>query len=530
MFKLGTISDRGILCLIAGVAFVLFSLALRLAAQTAAGSIVGTVADPSGGAVPGVTLTIKSTVTGLTETRTTTATGTYSLISLEPGEYVVSFHAKGFRSGKMNVTVPVGVVANGDFRLELGSETTMVTVEGAGAPLVSTAQATVQDVMTSKEIDTLPLNGRNFLDLAQLNPGIQIQDGGNFDPTKNGFTGISAQGRSGRSTRIEMDGIDISDETVGTTTINISEDSIQEFQVAQSTLDAATSLTSSGAVNVITRSGGNDIHGSGFTYFRGNHFAARVGRTDAPFDRQQYGTQVGGPFKKNKLFWFANWERTVQDGTTFTNPPGQFSDFASHFPSPFHETEATGRLDWNVTDNWRAFYSIHHDQLNGVTGFGGNVFAPFHNRNLTDVHTAALDGTTGSRLTHSFRFGYVRFRNDIGDARPQVPGLPLGSAPFMVAIGGGDILCLTGTADFCAGPNFLAPQFTLQRNMEFRYDGSYLVRSHTFRYGVEYVRIPEAVFANFVGLGAILYSNYTDSELKLADAGPFPGGTSNPLN
>ena len=122
------------------------------------GTITGTVTDPSGGAVPGVTLTIKSTVTGLTETRTTTATGTYSVISLEPGEYVVSFHAKGFRSGKMNVTVPVGVVANGDFRLELGSETTMVTVEGAGAPLVSTAQATVQDVMTSKEIDTLPLH------------------------------------------------------------------------------------------------------------------------------------------------------------------------------------------------------------------------------------------------------------------------------------------------------------------------------------------------------------------------------------
>ena len=133
---------------------------------------------------------------------------------------------------------------------------------------MNTVQASVQDATTSTEIDALPINGRNFLDLAQVSPGIQVQDGGNFDPTKNGFTGISVQGRSGRSTRIEVDGVDISDETVGTTTINISEDSIQEFQVAQSTLDPATSLTSTGSVNVITRSGSNEIHGSGFYLFR----------------------------------------------------------------------------------------------------------------------------------------------------------------------------------------------------------------------------------------------------------------------
>ena len=132
---------------------------------------------------------------------------------------------------------------------------------------MNTTQPTVQDALTAKQIDNTPLNGRNFLDLAQLTPGVQIQDGGNFDPTKNGFTGISMQGRSGRSTRIEVDGVDITDETVGTTTINISEDSIQEFQVAQSMLDPATSLTSSGSVNVIARSGGNGVHGSSFTYF-----------------------------------------------------------------------------------------------------------------------------------------------------------------------------------------------------------------------------------------------------------------------
>jgi hypothetical protein len=488
---------------------------------------------------------IQSVSTGSVQTMKTTSTGIYSTSALEPGDYVVSFEAKGFRLGELKLSVRIGRASTGDFVLQIGPESTVITVESTGAELLNTVQATVQDVMTGKEIDSLPLNGRNFLDLAQLNPGVQIGDGGNFDPTKNGFTGISMQGRSGRSTRIQVDGIDITDETVGTTMMNISEDSIQEFQVAQSTLDPATSLTSSGSVNVVTRSGGNKVHGSGFYYFRGNNIAARVGQVDAPFDRQQGGFRLGGPFLKDKLFWFVNYERTVQDGTTFTNPPAPFSPFVGAFPSPFHETMGTGRLDYNLAKNWRTFYSFHHDQLNGVTGYGGNFLSPFSNRNITDSHTVALDGTLG-KFTHSFRFGYVRFRNEIADARSQVSGLPAafpGGQPAGVAIGN-DPFCLFGTDVLCLGPNFLAPQFTLQRNLQVSYDGSVQVRSHTIRYGFQYLRIPEAVFANFIGLGPILNSNNTQTEVDFADdscdpAGPggttglqpcFPGGSSNPLN
>ncbi len=516
-----------VVAVVAGLAF----LSVQAAAQTSTGSIVGTVTDQQGSSVADVIVTIQSVSTGSVQKMKTTSTGTYSAIALEPGDYVVSFEAKGFRPGELKLSVRIGQASTGDFVLQVGSESTVITVEST-AVAVNTVQATVQDVMTGKEIDSLPLNGRNFLDLAQLNPGVQIGDGGNFDPTKNGFTGISMQGRSGRSTRIQVDGIDITDETVGTTTMNISEDSIQEFQVAQSTLDPATSLTSSGSVNVVTRSGGNKVHGSGFYYFRGNHIAARVGQVDAPFDRQQGGFRLGGPFLKDKLFWFVNYERTVQDGTTFTNPPAPFSPFVGAFPSPFHETMGTGRLDYNLTKSWRTFYSFHHDQLNGVTGYGGNFLSPFSNRNITDSHTAALDGANG-KFTHSFRFGYVRFRNEVADARSQVAGLPAafpGGQPAAVAIGN-DPLCLFGTDVLCLGPNFLAPQFTLQRNLQISYDGSVQVRSHTIRYGVQYLRIPEAVFANFVGLGPILNSNNTQTEVDFANTNPFgPGGASNPLN
>jgi hypothetical protein len=111
---------------------------------------------------------------------------------------------------------------------------------------VNTEQATVEGVVTAHQIESLPIDGCNFLNLAQLEPGVQIQEGSTFDPTKNGFSSISSGGRFGRTARIEVDGLDISDETVGTTTQNIPASAIQEFQLAQSTLDLSTELTSSG--------------------------------------------------------------------------------------------------------------------------------------------------------------------------------------------------------------------------------------------------------------------------------------------
>jgi len=499
-------------------------------AQTSTGSIIGTITDSSGAVVAGATVTVKSLSTGAIQTRSTTDSGTYSVVALEPGDYSLSVSSAGFDTVQANVRVLVGQALNGNLSLRPQQTKEVITVQDT-ASQVNTVQATVQDATTGKEIDALPINGRNFLDLAQLTPGIQIQDGGNFDPTKNGFTGISVEGRSGRSTRIEIDGVDVSDETVGTTTLNISEDSIQEFQVAQSTLDPATSLTSTGAVNVITRSGSNDIHGSGFYLFRNDATAANVGPVHAPFERDQTGFRAGGPIMKNRLFWFLNFEHTLQHGTVETAPPQPFTNFTQSFANPFHETEASARADWNISPNWRAFYSFHHDQFSVVTGYGGNVFQPYGNRNLSDVHTAALDGTTGN-FTHSIRFGYLTFRNYIVDARSQVSGLPEpfpGGQDAAISIGS-DPRCLFGVDILCLGPSWLAPQTTLQRNYEVRYDGSHLVGKHTFRYGFEYVWTPQFTFGSFSGLGPFLNANANPSELAFAQKGPFPGGDANPLN
>jgi len=231
------------ICIGVGLSFAL-APAVQAQAGLSTGSIQGAILDPHGATVGGAKVTITNKATGAKITPAVTPSGEYNSGPLSPGDYLVRVEAPGFKALELPMTVQVGNIANGSVTLEIGSETTVVTVEGNAVSL-NTEQATIQGVVTSQQIENLPINGRNFLDLAQLEPGVQIQDGGNFDPTKKGYSSISFGGRFGRTARIEVDGLDISDETVGTTTQNVPVNSIKEFQVSQSNLDMATELTSS---------------------------------------------------------------------------------------------------------------------------------------------------------------------------------------------------------------------------------------------------------------------------------------------
>src|SRR5581483_8152498 len=321
-------------CVIA-LAMVLLSAVFSLAQTTiSTGSIQGTVTDPSGALVDSAKVAITNKGTGEVTNLTTNSSGVYASGALQPGNYVVRVEAKGFKSVELAVPVQVGVTRAGNVKLQVGSQEQVVEVQ-AEAVQVNTEQATVQGVLTAQQIDNLPINGRNFLDLAQLEPGVQIQDGGNFDPTKNGFSSISFGGRFGRTARIEVDGIDVSDEEVGTTTENIPASAIAEFQVQQSSLDLSTELTSSGAVNVVTRSGTNSYHGQAFYLFRDHRIAANLPGGDTPFQRNQFGGNFGGPIIKDMLFFFVAAERTKQDLTAPVIPGGNFSSLSSGFNSPF---------------------------------------------------------------------------------------------------------------------------------------------------------------------------------------------------
>src|SRR6202041_3379041 len=316
------------------------------------GSIVGTVTDPQGAVISGARVTITNKGTQQTITTNTTSAGTYASGALIPGDYVVRIEAQGFTSVDLPVVVQVNTTSSGNLQLAVGQSSQIVEVQG-NEVAVNTEQATVQGVVTQDQIQNLPINGRNFLDLAQLEPGVQIQDGGNFDPTKNGFSSISFGGRFGRTARIEVDGLDISDETVGTTTQNVPEGAIQEFQIQQSSLDLSTELTSSGSVNVTTRSGTNAYHGAGYYFFRDQTLDADLpGGTDNPFQRNQFGGSFGGAILKDKLFFFVDGERTKQDLQNPVLPGGAFATETGSYSSPFREVEALGKLDWQINSKY----------------------------------------------------------------------------------------------------------------------------------------------------------------------------------
>jgi hypothetical protein len=498
---------------------VLFACAAAYApAQTsiATGSIQGTITDPTGAVVPNAKVTITNLDTNQMRETATSSSGNFSSGALLPGNYSVKVEGQGFSPVETRATVQISTTTAANMRLSLRGNAEVIEVRG-GTTQVNTEQATVQGVLNAEQIDTLPINGRNFLDLAQLEPGVQVQDGANFDPTKGGFSGISVGGRQGRTTRIEVDGLDVTDENVGTTLSNYSASSIEEFSIQQSTLDLASELTSSGAVNVATRTGTNAWHGDGFYLFRDKALAANfTGGQDSPYQRNQYGGRFGGPILKDKLFFFMNAERVKQALGVPVSFDAPFNGLTGAVNEPFKERLLFGRLDWQVRQSARAFYRINYDQL-AVTTNGLPDFSVFKNVNKTPAQAAGIDFNTGS-WNHSIRYGYTKFVNGITDGvagtgtYEPVPGAQLRIGALR------------------AGPNPNAPQATLQSNNQVKYDGSKPWKSHLFRYGFGYNRITAGGFANFYGLGPRLRSSTSAADQAAAAAGPFPGGASNPLN
>ncbi len=516
-------------------ALLLVCPALMLAQTTlSTGSVVGTVTDPSGALVNDAKIVVTNVATNQKVELTSNASGAFSTGPLAPGSYKVQVSAKGFNTIVESIVVQVGNTSAVNAKLAVGQESTVVDVQGSMVS-VNTEQATVQGVLTSAQIENLPVNGRNFLDLAQLEPGVQIQDGQNFDPTKAGYSSISFGGRFGRTARVNVDGVDVSDETVGTTTADIPASAIDEFQLSQSSLDLSQDLTSSGAVNVTTRSGTNALHGEAFGFFRDHSLnAASAGGQDLYSQRSQYGARLGGPIIKNKLFFFGDGERTKQDSfapVVLTGTP--FESSGAGFSQPFRENNLIGKVDYNLGNGAKAFYrySYFKNSLDATFGLG---FSVYNNRDITRQHVVGFDFNTGS-FTHSIRFSYLKFQNQIVDATLSNSSLPL---------------CCTGlelsSGSFFAGPNLLAPQSTPQSNREIKYDGSKIWHSHTIRYGVSFNHVQGGGFADFYGTAPRVSwttsgggcddhaGDFTDpcpgTTEAFANAGPFPGGDTNPLN
>ena len=500
----------------------IFAVVLPSFAQitVATGSIMGAVSDPTGAVINEARITITNVDSGQEVSVRTNTAGAFSSGALLPGQYRVVFSAMGFNTAETRSTVLVGNITSLNVRLQIGSARDVLEVRASDSQ-INMEQATVQGVLEENLIENLPISGRNYLELAQLEPGVQIQDAANFGFGKDGYSSISFGGRFGRTARVEVDGIDVSDESFGSTTTNIPASAIQEFQLSQSSMDISTELTTSGAINVTTRSGSNTVHGEAFGVFRGSSLAAPL---SAPaglpkaFQRSQYGGRLGGPIIKDKFFYFLDGERTLQHAQSPVLVAPPFQQYSGKFNSPFQENNVLLKADYQLTRSVRAFCRFGYFQ-NSFVANGGAGYSVYAGKNVTRTHVAGFDFNTGS-FSHSIRIGYLKTQRNITDAT-NGSSLPLGDYPLNISMG------YTGLV---TGPNGLAPQTILQSNHQVKYDGSKSLGRNLIRYGFDFNRIAEGAFVPVQSLAPLLITNVGAPEESFAENGPFPGGDANPLN
>jgi hypothetical protein len=301
-----------------GVVLVLSTPAL---AQKTTGDITGTVTDSTGGVVPGVALTAVCTETNLTRTNTADARGVYSLPELPVCIYRVTAEIQGFKTVSRQVQVAVNTVSKVDFKLEVGAQSETITVEGV-SPLVEFSDK-LNNYVDKERITDIPLSGRDFNSLLAVTPGVQRQVGG-------GFIGVNISGARTTSNNYMVDGISNNDRYYGDSVVNqtgvngvpatlIPMDAIAEF-VVQQTPSAEFGVKGGGAINVVIKSGTNQMHGTSY-YFRHddwtdspNFFSVKQAARDGtpvqttPVANQQYGGTIGGPIRKDKTFFFGYYE------------------------------------------------------------------------------------------------------------------------------------------------------------------------------------------------------------------------------
>jgi len=457
---------------------------------------VGRVTDPQGKALASAKVDITNKETSAKIQVMTSSAGWYSSGPIQAGEYVVRVEVKGFTTSQTAVAVQVGNASTANVRMLAGTEPPKGEV--AGGTTVNVEQAAIQDVLNGGLIESLPVGGRNFTDLAQLAPGIQMQDSGILDPAKNGFSAISIVSRFGRAERINVDGVDISDETVGSLTGNIPSGAIREFQLSQSLLDLSTGLTSSGAVNVITRSGSDQLHGQVFGAFRGDQGSAKLPGVTAPsFQRDLFGGHAGGAFIKDKVFWFADAERAKQDFTVaepFTFP---FNGLNATIAQPYRGFDTDERLDWNMRGSTRAFYRFIFSQNTDVRPYGSSSSTQqLRSHDNTASHALGVDFITGV-YAHSLRFEYLKLRSAVADATGSLGGgaNPIPGLGINIGASAAGNCILSSGGNYCGGPGWLGREQLVQSNKEAKYDGSRVIGRHLIRYGVTFNRIEGARLA-----------------------------------
>src|ERR1700733_1708395 len=362
-----------------GVPVFTMSAPVLYAQATASGTIAGTITDSSSAAIVGATVTATNIETNAQRVTKTGAAGEYRFDLLPVGHYSIHVQAPGFEVGEIkDVDLLVGTTTAANVPLKPGSSAETVQVT-AGNQLVDTEKTDVSTAVTPKQIQDLPLNGRDFANLAILAPGVKQVD--SYDPTKNRYAVYAVNGSTGRNTNTTVNGVDNKDNTVGGAVMQLPLEAVEEFNISPNRFSAANGRSEGAALNVVTKSGSNKFHGSLYGFFRtqdfqtNNYFAEQGNQPKPDYSRQQYGGSFGGPIRRDKDFGFFAYEGLRERSSISVNPDSYnelalvaqanqtlkiFADppqTAPTIPTPFDEKSYNGRIDHSFSQNERAFVS-----------------------------------------------------------------------------------------------------------------------------------------------------------------------------
>ena len=464
-------------------------------AQSANGIIEGTVTDASGAVIPNATVTITNKADNGLRTVTTNAAGAYSAPALAPGEYSVRVELTGFKTVVRDATVNAGGDISVNLALSVGETNEVVNVEAASAQ-INYESNTVQGVIDRAAVADLPLNGRSFMQLAVLEPGVTISSGSTSQ--YNALFTVSVLG-AGNRTLFTADGGNITDHIDtggGSAGMNLSQDVIQEFQLSSVNFDLATGISSGGAINIVTRSGSNEFHGSGYFYYRDHNIAAYPGlqrQANYPnpfFARRNPGFTIGGPILKDKLFFFFNIEHTNQVQASVTQPnTTSTAALAGIYNSPYVGTQITTRFDYHLSAKNTLFARYSHDGNTGYGPVGATEANPSNwvrNVNWADQSIIGLTTIINAKVVNDARFEYFYWSNHNLQSLPSDCVQPTcigGGLPALLAVIGTNIGYGVGGAE--VGPNPNAPQTRNTRRYDLTDSLNWQLGDHRVKFGGE---------------------------------------------
>ena len=328
-------------------------------AQSNAADLQGTVKDSTGAVVTTATVTARNPATNFSRTATTNDEGYYRIVNLPPGDYEITVEAANFKKAVLpNITVTIGQVAELNPTLEPGQITEIVTISDATSEIVETSKTAVATTIDQQRINNLPINERNYINFALTTSTVGRDAGRPIGPAPT--TGLNFGGQRGRSNLVQVDGADNTDNSVNASRSTVSQEAVQEFQVVTNSFAAEFGRSAGGVVNVVTKSGTNDLHGNIFGFLRHKSFQARNAFApieDPPFTRAQYGFTIGGPFRKDRTFFFFAFEQRKRQ------------------ESGFFTSNVVGDLTSSVTISGQTFRNISPEQAAFINNLLGNGLA-----------------------------------------------------------------------------------------------------------------------------------------------------------